>query len=267
MATAQPVSIPRASVRHRLRWKRVLATIAALFYLLPVGYSAAAYFFGGPHEHWSRADRSSIGLAPLPDREPEALVHVYSARAHSWRGIFATHNWVALKPTRAATWERLEVIGFGVNRGRPAVRSGPGVPDGRWYGHDPTLLAQLRGGAAEAAIPRLRAAAAEYAYPKRYTAWPGPNSNTFIAHLARRVPELRVDLPATAIGKNYPVDGVVAPTPSGTGWQLTFGLAGIAVGIEEGLEIDIIGLAAGLDFRRPALRLPGIGRLGMAKGF
>jgi hypothetical protein len=244
----------------------VLLLIALTFYVLPVGFSAAAYFFGGPHEHWSRADRSSVGIAPSPEKEPEAVIQVYSARAHSWRGIFATHNWVALKPARASAWERLEVIGFGVNRGRPAVRIGPGVPDGRWYGHYPTLLAELKGPAAETAIPRLRAAASDYAYPNRYTAWPGPNSNTFIAHLERRVPELRLDLPANAIGKNFPVDGLFAPTPSGTGWQFTIGVAGLAAGIEEGLEIDIIGLAAGLDFMRPALRLPGIGRLGLAKG-
>lgn len=50
-----------------------------------------------------------------------------------------------------------------------------------------------------------------------------------------------------------------ARTPSGTGWQVSLGgLAGLAVGLEEGLEIDIIGLAAGLDFNRPALRLPGL---------
>jgi hypothetical protein len=231
---------------------------------LPLLISVCAYLLSGPQEHWSRADRSSIGLAPDPTRTPEALVQVYAARAYGWRGIFGLHTWVTLKPAAAVAWERFEVVGFGVSRGRPAVRISPGVPDGRWYGNDPTLLAELRGVQAEAAIPRLRAAAADYPYPMSYTAWPGPNSNTFVAHLARRVPELRVDLPANAIGKDYPVDGMLAPTPSGTGWQISLGgIVGIAIGCKEGIEIDLLGLGAGVDFGRPALRLPGIGRLGI----
>ena len=144
-------------------------------------------------------------------------MQIYTARTYGWRGVFGVHTWFALKPARATSWERFEVVGFGVNRGRRAVRGGPGVPDGRWYGNNPTLLAELRGAKAETAIALLRAAAADYPYQNLYTVWPGPNSNTFIAYLARRVPDLRADLPANAIGKDYPVDGVFARTPSGTG--------------------------------------------------
>jgi hypothetical protein len=32
----------------------------------------------------------------------------------------------------------------------------------------------------------------------------------------------------------------------------------------EGLEVNFLGLVTGLDFRRPALKLPGWGRIGMA---
>jgi hypothetical protein len=128
-------------------------------------------------------------------------------------------------------------------------------------------MGELRGPEAARAIPRLRDAANDYPYRSRYTVWPGPNSNTFTAHLARRVPELRIDLPANAVGKNYPVDGVLARTPSGTGWQVSLlGLAGIAVGKDEGLELDFMGLCVGVDIARPSLRLPGLGRLGMSKG-
>jgi hypothetical protein len=193
-------------------------------------------------------------------------VQAYCARTYGWRGVFGVHTWIAIKPAGAAVWERFEVVGFGVSRGRPAVRVGPGVPDGKWYGQPPALIGELRGKTAESAIIRLRAAAADYPYRNRYTVWPGPNSNTFIAHLARRVPELRLDLPASAVGKNYPVDGAIARTPSGTGWQVTLlGLFGVAVGRDEGIEVDVLGLAAGVDVLRPALRLPGLGRLGSGK--
>ncbi len=253
-------------VARRRGVKRFLAVLA-LLYLLPVFVAFCSYLFSRPQEHWSRADRSSAGLAPDAARTPEALVQLYTARTYGWRGIFALHTWFALKPAGARGWERYEVVGFGVNRGRPAVRAGPGVPDTRWYGNDPVLLRELRGPKAEAAIPLLRAAAADYPYQNRYTVWPGPNSNTFTAHLARRVPELRADLPANAIGKDYPVDGILARTPSGTGWQISLGgLIGIAAGIEEGIEVNLLGLDAGFDFRHPALRLPGVGRLGSRKG-
>jgi hypothetical protein len=92
--------------------------------------------------------------------------------------------------------------------------------------------------------------------------WPGPNSNTFIAHLAREIPEMRLTLPVNAIGKDYlPLGQFVAPAPSGTGYQVSVGgLFGLTVALNEGIEINLLGLAAGIDFRNPALKLPGIGR-------
>ena len=37
----------------------------------------------------------------------------------------------------------------------------------------------------------------------------------------------------------------------------------MTVGWVEGVEINVLGLVAGIDFRRPALKLPGFGRIGM----
>ncbi len=250
--------------KHKWRRTKRIVLALGLIYLLPLFTAGVIHMFSGSQEPWYRADRSSTGIAPDASRTPEAVIQVYTARTYGWRGVFGVHTWFAVKPAGAAAWERFEVVGFGVSRGRPAVRVGPGVPDGRWYGSTPTLLGELRGAAAVAAIPRVWAAAADYPYQNQYTVWPGPNSNTFIAHLARRVPELRLDLPANAVGKDYPVDGMIARTPSGTGWQLSLGgIIGLAAGRVEGIEVDLLGLDAGIDFRRPALRLPGIGRLGM----
>jgi hypothetical protein len=245
-------------------WARLLVFSLAAGYLLPVLAAVVLTVSKGPAEHWSKADRNSAGIAPNASQTPEAVVQVYSAKTYGWRGAFGAHSWVAAKPAGAQFWERFEVVGFGVSRGRPAIRAGRGIPDGRWYGNEPELLAELRGEAAQSAIERIRAAAASYPYPNSYTVWPGPNSNTFIAYLLRRAPELRADLPANAIGKDYPVDGVLARTPSGTGWQVSLaGVAGIAVGSEEGFEVNILGLGSGLDLHPLALRLPGIGRLGI----
>jgi hypothetical protein len=93
--------------------------------------------------------------------------------------------------------------------------------------------------------------------------WPGPNSNTFTAFVLRRVPELRVDLPPTAIGKDYLGWRSVGTTPSGTGGQANlFGLAGVAAGIEEGIEVNVLGLNFGVDPKSLSIKLPILGRLG-----
>jgi len=212
------------------------------------------------------ADRSSAGLAPRPESNPEAIVQVYCARALNWRGIFGVHTWIATKPENAAEYTVHQVIGWRAYRGLPIVVSATGIPDGRWFGNDPTLIADLRGSAAAAAIPKVLDAVASYPYANEYMLWPGPNSNTFMAYIGRNAPELHMDLPATAIGKDYPINGsVLDRTPSGTGYQLSMlGLLGVSVAREEGFEINLLGLNFGIDFFKPALKLPFIGRLGMS---
>ncbi len=248
MISNQP-RLPGALFKGRKTLFKALSATFAAVYVLPLLVAIGMVLFRGPHEHWSRADRSSTGIAPDAEQTPEAVIQLYNARTYGWRGAFGSHSWIAVKASGSLFWERFEVVGFGVSRGRPAIRSGRGTPDGKWYGNAPVLLAELRGEAAEAAIARIRSATAAYPYPNTYTVWPGPNSNTFIAYLLRRVPELRADLPANAIGKDYPVDGVLSRTPSGTGWQFSIlGIVGLAVGKEEGFELDILGLGAGLDF-------------------
>jgi hypothetical protein len=78
------------------------------------------------------------------------------------------------------------------------------------------------------------------------------------------VPELRLKLPPTAIGKDYLAGGALAGvTPSRTGVQVSlFGLGGLAVGWDEGIELNILTLNFGVDLIRPALKLPVVGRLG-----
>jgi hypothetical protein len=158
------------------------------------------------------------------------------------------------------------VVGFRARRGLPVVSSTADLPDRLWYGNQPTLLVDLRGDAAAALLPQVLAAVQHYPYADTYTLWPGPNSNTFTAYVGRQVPALELTLPVTAIGKDYlPGGALLAATPSGTGYQLSLlGALGVMVARDEGLEINLLGLAAGIDFRRPALKLPGIGRIGMA---
>ena len=113
----------------------------------------------------------------------------------------------------------------------------------------------------------MRAAIARYPYDREYTIWPGPNSNTFTAAVGRQVPELRLELPPTAIGKDYlPGGAVFGWTPSRTGVQLSlFGLFGLALGLEEGVELNLLGFVLGVDFNDFAVKLPGLGALHLGR--
>ncbi len=213
---------------------------------------------------WSTATRQPAGIAPRPADVREAMVQVYAARAFSWRGAFGVHSWIAVKPTGAASWTTYQVIGWHVRRGGRAVVIRDEAPDRYWFGGRPELLAELRGDGVDAIIGRIDGAARAYPWPDMYAAWPGPNSNTFTAWMARQVPELRLDLPPTAIGKDWLGETTVAAAaPSGTGYQVSLlGLAGLLAAVEEGLEVNIAGLTLGIDPLDLAIKLPGFGRIG-----
>ena len=223
----------------------------------------AGMVHGGAVRHWSQARWDSAGLAPDPATTPEAVVQVYAARAWGWKGILAVHSWIVLKRADAAAYERYEVVGWGVRRGAPAVRKDMRAIDGYWAGNPPHVVVEHRGPEAERLIDRIEAAIASYPYPDQYRTWPGPNSNTFIAHIGREVPELGLDMPPIAVGKDYLSNGsLFARTPSGSGFQLSLlGVLGLSIG-REGLEINLLGLIIGIDPLGLALKLPGIGRIG-----
>lgn len=218
-------------------------------------------------QNWWELRRDSSGQAPDPAATPDAVIQVYAARAVGWRGVMAVHTWVAVKPTGAAGYTRYEVMGWGVGRGAPAIRVNRAGPDDYWFGSRPELLVDRRGEGVDALIAHVQAAVEAYPYPASYWTWPGPNSNTFIAYLGRAVPELRLDLPATAIGKDFIPGGLpVAMSPSGTGLQLSLlGLLGVTAGAEEGIELNVLSLTFGVDVKRPALKLPVVGRLGFSR--
>ena len=213
--------------------------------------------------NWRTADRSSTGVAPLPDKTPEAVVQVYAARAYNWRGIFAVHTWIATKEKHAKHYTVHHVLGWNERRGLPVVVSVNDVPDRAWYGYTPEIITDVRGKKAETAIKKISTAVNNYPYKHNYVLWPGPNSNTFIAYIGRQVPELELDLPPSAIGKDYLVNGnIISNTPSGSGFQFSlFGLAGFLFSRTEGIELNILGLVTGFNPVHPAVKLPGIGKI------
>jgi hypothetical protein len=256
-----------AQADHAVRSRKgtMLVLLLVALFVLPV--LANGFLFGrNDGVPWYLARRDPSGLAPDPRQTPEAVVQVYAARAVRWRGVFSVHSWIVVKPSGAERYTRYEVVGFGVADGAPAVRVDRTGPDNYWFGATPHVLVDRRGAGVDAMIDRIRDAVGRYPYPDRYRAWPGPNSNTFTAFVARRVPELGLGLPSNALGKDFlPGGAIVATAPSGSGFQLSvYGLAGILVALREGLELNLLGLNVGIDFAAPAIKLPGIGRIGVS---
>jgi len=236
--------------------------------LLCAGIAALAFFFvrGATAGHWSTASHEPVGLAPDPSATQEPVVQVYAARTWGARGAFAVHTWIAVKPAHAGTWTVYEVIGWKMRWSGSALSVSERAPDARWYGNAPELLAERRGEGVAVLIERIDRAARAYPYARDYTTWPGPNSNTFTAHVLRAVPELKVDLPPTAIGKDYLGDIIVASAPSGSGFQISLGgILALTASAVEGLELSVLGLTFGVNPFDPALKLPLIGRIGPAR--
>lgn len=244
--------------RRRIGW---------LILLLPLYAACSATYLSQSGRvsasDWRTASREPVGLAPDPASTPEAVVQVYAARTISWRGYFGVHTWIAVKRTGAKEFTVHEVIGYRLRRTGTSVVSRVREPDERWFGAEPELLKDVRGPGVDALIERIEASVQSYPYADTYRIWPGPNSNTFTAFVLRDVPELRVDLPPTAIGKDYLGAMPVALTPSGTGGQVSvLGVAGVVAGWEEGLELNLLGLTFGVDPVSLSVKLPLLGRIG-----
>jgi hypothetical protein len=253
-----------ANARRQTRSRRnaLRGTISSL----GAGVALLAFVAGFAEGDWRTASREPVGLAPDPATTPEAVVQVYGARALRWRGYFGVHTWVAVKPAGAPAYTVYEVIGWRLRWSDSALVIRERAPDGRWFGHEPELLAERRGDGVDALIERVARAARDYPYAGEYRLWPGPNSNTFTAWIARAVPELALDLPPTAIGKDFLGDRLVGRAPSGSGLQLSlYGLLGVLVSDVEGLELNVLGLTFGLNPFSPSLKLPIVGRLGVPR--
>ena len=240
--------------------------IFLLLIFLPLSASAIRYLrFGDGRANWQTADRSSAGLLPPASSNPDAIIRVFAARTVRWRSIFAVHTWIVVKEKDAATYSRYDYTAWG-----DPIRTNGFAPDGRWFGVMPETVVAVDGEPAEALIPRIRYVIENYRFRAYgdYCAWPGPNSNTFVRAALDSVPELRAVLPPTAIGKDFPYDGRwVGTTSSGTGVYISLaGYVGLTLGWVEGFELNFLGAVIGFDLRRPAIKLPGLGRFGVAAG-
>ncbi|MCP4181788.1 MAG: DUF3750 domain-containing protein [Hyphomicrobiales bacterium] len=240
--------------------KRLVLTILIIF-LLP---AALALVWWGVKEHpssWRTANWQSAGVLPPASRENDAVIYVMAARTGGMKGALAVHSWIVTKQKGAANYIRYDKLGWG-----DPVRRNAYAADARWYSNSPNVIFEVRGKRASMLTPKIETAIASYpySYAGGYNIWPGPNSNSFVAHVVNNVPELGIALPANAVGRNF--------LASGNWYQLDAdwtnlivswdGLVGFALGARYGFEVHFMGLVSGFDVLNPAIKLPGFGRIG-----
>ena len=246
---------------RRRSWRKIIMLTLLTLFLLPVAARAALFVFEDRPDSWRNADWSSIGALPAASAHPEARILVLSGRTGGLKGLVAVHSWIVFKRQNASSWTRYDVVGWG-----NPVRLNGWAPDGRWFGTAPTVVTDVRGDKAEAMIPAIEKAVKDYRYANSgdYRLWPGPNSNSFVAAVLRSVPEMQTVMPPNAIGRDFRPTPYFGWTDSGTGIEANlYGLLGVKAGWIEGLEVNFMGLVAGLDIREPAVKLPGFGRIGL----
>ncbi len=172
--------------------------------LLPVFILTGLILLNGcAGKDWRSANRESAGIAPDPFITNEAVLLVYGARAWGWRGWFAIHTWIAAKRTGETFYTIYDVVGWRGNNGQPVLKITQDIPDRYWYGAKPFELKEHKGKGVDELIASVDKAARTYPWKMTYRAFPGPNSNTFTAWIAKQVPELQLNLPFSAIGSGY----------------------------------------------------------------
>jgi hypothetical protein len=241
---------------------RFLLRFLVLTVVVPISIGAALGYAKGWPANWKVANWDSSGLLPEAVAVKPATVMILSTRTGRWKGIFAEHMSIVLKPEGANKWTRYDVVGWG-----SPVRKDDYAADALWYGNAPRVIYRRDGTEAAKIIPDIEASIARYPYQKRgtYVVWPGPNSNTFVSWVVRNTPGLDAELPPVAVGKDWLGSGfATGVAPSKTGWTFSFGgFAGGTLAWEEGLELHLLGSTIGVDPNDVAIKLPALDKLSL----
>lgn len=213
----------------------------------------------------------AVALAPLAScqvprpsglpRDPAWLLAVKSCRCPDGEPTithFAHHTWFDAKLGDDAHWVRIEVEDDSSGVTEVPIDASFAYADIRWGDREVRVLDLLAGAEARDRIEAVRAAARELSpfYARHYAAWPGPNSNTFVADVARRVDGVAFPLHHNAVGKDHARWLHAGPTTSKTGLRLDTLPLGLAVGLREGVELHILQLTFGVSLWPPRLELP-----------
>lgn len=165
---------------------------------------------------------------------------------------FATHSWVDYRPDLYSSWRRIEIVNKNSGLLHHKISDADALAGRRW-GERVRVLSQSDGKANPNFVRDIVRFSSGYD-ASIYRVWPGPNSNTFAEHLLREVGGISAQLDHNAVGKEH---GFYAGrTAGGTGLELQTPLLGVALGLQEGVEVSVLGLSAGASIMPPRVKIP-----------
>jgi hypothetical protein len=237
-----------------------LALATFILFIFP-SVIAIGWWMTQPHDdNWHTADWSPSGILSARPPVEDAAIYILAARTGGLKGALSLHSWLVLKKPGIPSYDRYDVVGWGT-----PVRKNAYEYDGRWYSNTPFIVGEVHGAEAAALIPQIETTirAYPYAQPGNYVIWPGPNSNSFVAHVLRAIPQTGIILPSNAVGRDFPTKGrLLTIDDDWKNLRLTLnGYVGIAAGARSGFEIQFMGLVAGFDVQNPGLKVPGFGTI------
>jgi len=185
---------------------------------------------------------------------PESTVVVKDVRIPKgmpWYARFASHSFIDYQSDDSGTWRRIEIVNKNSGIRHREIPETEVTNPIRW--DNPVRIVSQSRLPVEATAAAIAETARAYD-ASLYRPWPGPNSNTFTRVLVMEVDGLHAHLEPNATGKEFTWHA--GRTPGGTGLEIKTPLLGAAIGLREGVELNFLGITAGIGIWPPSLKLP-----------
>ena len=185
---------------------------------------------------------------------PESTVVVKDVRIPSempWYSRFASHSFVDYRETPSSPWRRLEIANKSSGIVHEEISSEEAEATERW-GNPIHLVSQSKTDGVK--VARQMETIAKTYDDSLYRPWLGPNSNTLTQRIMREVEGVSGTLEHNGVGKDYGF--YFGPTSSGTGLEVHATYLGLGMGLKEGVEVNLMGLTAGVGIWQPSIKIP-----------
>ncbi|YCM43080.1 DUF3750 domain-containing protein [Verrucomicrobiaceae bacterium 227] len=185
---------------------------------------------------------------------PEATVVIKDVRIPKgmpWYARFASHSFIDFRSGDSSTWRRVEIVNKNSGITVTTLTEKELHEATRW--NNPVHIVSQGSPPAAATAAAIEQVARTY-NASLYRPYPGPNSNTFTREIIMKVPEFHGVLEHNAIGKEFTWHA--GRTPGGTGLELKTPVLGTAIGLREGIEVNLLGFTTGVGIWPPSLKIP-----------
>ena len=192
--------------------------------------------------------------SPMAIRADSLIVvkDVSIPKGELWVARFAKHTFVDYRADVKSSWRRIEIVNSRSGILHHTIDDKQAHSPQRW-GERVHVLSQSDGSQNPHFVRDIALFAKEYDQSV-YRVWPGPNSNTFAEKLCRKIKGIDANLHHNAVGKEHGF--YIGKTAGGTGVELQTPIVGASLGLREGVEVNIIGLSAGVSISPFRVKIP-----------